>query len=175
MFLGSDPAVLHALTDSAMNIVRSSKKMYLPTTDWEPRFPSLTIDYNQAAARNSGLSRSDVGTSVLAYAGGIPIGTFYNGIDAQNIYVKCVDSQGKNIDNLQNVEVFGMIPNINGITSKETLSKLLSGAINKDDIIEKLTGTTPLRQIANNINVEYEDPVVMRYNGPRAGLRSSGL
>ena len=168
MFLGSDPAVLHALTDSAMNIVRSSKKMYLPTTDWEPRFPSLTIDYNQAAARNSGLSRSDVGTSVLAYAGGIPIGTFYNGIDAQNIYVKCVDSQGKNIDNLQNVEVFGMIPNINGITSKETLSKLLSGAINKDDIIEKLTGTTPLRQIANNINVEYEDPVVMRYNGQRA-------
>lgn len=168
MFRGSDPAVLHALTDSAMNIVRSSDKLYLPTTDWEPRFPSLVIDYNQSAARGSTLSRSDVGTSLLAYTGGIPIATFYDGIDAKNIYVKCVGSDGQNIDNLQNVEVFGMLPNINRLTSKETISRLTSGALTKDDIIRDLTETTPLRQIANGIDVEYEDPVVMRYNGQRS-------
>ena len=168
MFRGSDPAVLHALTDSAMEIVRHSDKLCLPTTDWEPRFPSLTIDYNQAAARSSGLSRSDVGTSLLAYTGGIPIGTFYDGINANNIYVKCVGPDGQNIDNLQNVEVFGLLPNLNRLTSKESINRLMTGALTKDDIIRDVTETTPLRQIAKGINVEYEDPVVMRYNGQRA-------
>lgn len=168
MFQGPDPEVLHHLTDSAMNIVRHNNMVYLPTTDWEPRFPALSIDYNQSTARNSGLSRSEVGTSILAYTGGIPIGTFYDGINPEQIYVKCVDQNGKNIDNLQNVEIFGMLPNITRITNKETINKIMTGSYDKEDLIEELTGTTQLRQIAKSINVEWEDPVVMRYNGQRA-------
>ena len=168
MFRGPDPEVLHNLTNQAMEIVKKSDKLYLPTTDWEPRVPVLTVDYNQAAARSSGLSRSNVGTSILAYTGGVPIGTFYDGIDAQNIYVKCTDADGTNIDDLQNVEVFGMIPNINRLTNQEFIGKILAGAMDKDDIIEEITGTTPLRQIVKSINVEWEDPVVTRYNGQRS-------
>ena len=168
MFRGPDPDVLHQLTDSAMAIVRASNKLYLPTTDWEPRCPVLTVDYNQSAARSSGLSRSEVGTSILAYTGGIPIGTFYDGIDAENIYIKCIDKDGRNIDDLQNVEVFGMMPNVNRLTNPEFVSKLMAGGYSMDDLIEELTGTTPLRQIVKSINVEWEDPTVMRYNGQRS-------
>jgi len=167
MFTGPDPEVLHQLTDSAMAIVNNSNMVYLPTTDWEPRFPALTIEYNQSSARNSGLSRSEVGTSVLAYTGGIPIATFYDGINPKKIYVKCVDENGENIDNLHNVEVFGKLPNISRIANKDYLAKLLSGAYDKDKLIEELTSTTQLRQIAK-INVDWEDPVVMRYNGQRS-------
>lgn len=168
MFRGPDPDVLHQLTDSAMAIVRASSQLYLPTTDWEPRVPVLTVDYNQSAARSSGLSRSEVGTSILAYTGGIPIGTFYDGIDAENIYIKCIDRDGRNIDDLQNVEVFGMMPNVNRLTNPELISKLMAGGYTMDDLIEELTGTTPLRQIVKSINVEWEDPTVMRYNGQRS-------
>ncbi len=168
MFRGPDPEILHQLTDSAMSIVRNSDKVYLATTDWEPRVPVLNIDYNQSAARTSGLSRSDVGTSILAYTGGIPIGTFYDGINEERIYVKSVDSNGDNIDNLQNVEVFGMIPNLSKLANKELITKVLTGTINKEYLIEEITGTTPLRQIVKNIDVKWEDPVVMRYNGQRS-------
>ena len=168
MFSGPDPEVLHQLTDSAMAIVRRSDKVYLATTDWEPRCPSLEVEYNQSAARNSGLSRSEVGTSILAYTGGIPIATFYDGIDPKKIYVKCVDENGENIDNLKNVEVFGMLPNISRVANKEYLTKVLTGVVKKEDLIEELTGTTQLRQIASDIHVGWEDPVVMRYNGQRS-------
>ena len=168
MFTGPDPDVLHQLTDSAMAVVRKSDKVYLPTTDWEPRCPKLSVDYNQSAARNSGLSRSEVGTSVLAYTGGIPIATFFEGINPKKVYVKCVDDDGENIDNLKNVEVFGLLPNISRVANKEYLMKVLTGSIKKEDVIEELTSTTQLRQITSDIRVEWEDPVVMRYNGQRA-------
>jgi multidrug efflux pump subunit AcrB len=168
MFTGPDPEVLHRLTDSAMAIVHKSDMVYLPTTDWEPRCPKLTVDYNQSAARNSGLSRNEVGTSVLAYTGGIPIATFFEGINPKKVYVKCVDEEGENIDNLKNVEVFGLLPNISRVANREYLTKLLTGVINKEDLIEELTSTTQLRQIASDIRVEWEDPIVMRYNGQRA-------
>ena len=168
MFRGPDPEVLHQLTDSAMNIVRQSNMVYLPTTDWEPRCPVLNVEYQQSAARSSGLSRSDVGTSVLAYTGGIPIGTFYDGINANKIYVKCVDHDGNNIDNLQDAEVFGLLPNLSKLTNQDLITKVLSGAYSKEDLIEEITGSTPLRQIVRSIDVGWEDPVVMRYNGQRA-------
>ena len=168
MFTGPDPEVLHQLTDSAMAAVRRSNMVYLPTTDWEPRCPKLTVEYNQSSARNSGLSRSEVATSVLAYTGGIPIATFFEGINPKKVYVKCVDEEGENIDNLKNVEVFGLLPNISRVANKEYLMKVLTGSISKDNVIEDLTGTTQLRQIASEIKVEWEDPIVMRYNGQRA-------
>ncbi len=166
-FHGPDPSVLHVLTDSALSIIRNSPSVYLPTTDWEPKVPVLNIKYDQSNARISGLSRSDVATSVMAYTGGIPIGTFYDGINRKSIYIKCTDEQGNNIDNLENVAVFGMLPNLNKVVNRSTLQQLLTGHLTKDQLIEKIIQTTPLRQVAKGIDVIWEEPVVMRYNGQR--------
>ena len=167
MFTGPDPAILHQLADSAMQIVRHSDKVFMATTDWEPRVPVLNVDYHQPSARTSGLSRSDVGTSILTYTGGIPIGTFYDGTNAENIYVRCIDAEGKNIDNLNNAEVYGLLPNFSRLTDRQLIEKLIYSGIDKEDIIEEMTHTTPLRQISNGIKVGWEDPVVLRHNGQR--------
>lgn len=168
MFRGPDPEVLHALSDSAMRIVKECDKVCLPTTDWEPRVPVLTIDYNQSAARGSGLSRSDIGMSLLAYNGGIPIGTFYDGIHPENIYIRCTDNEGNNIENLNNAEVFSMIPSISGLADEKNVQKFMAGQLTKEDLLEQVIKTTPLRQAVNSIDVQWEDPVVMRYNGQRS-------
>lgn len=166
-FHGPDPQVLHALTDSAMAIVRKSDKVYLPTTDWEPLVPTLVVDYNQAAARNSSISRADVSLSMLTYAGGIPIGQFYDGLNPENIYVKCVDSNGDEVENLNNINVFGTLPNIKGVFNQNTLMKVATGAMTMDDVMEAIGRTTPLSQVARGINIKWEEPVVVRYNGER--------
>lgn len=166
-FHGPDPSVLHRLTDSAKAIVEASDKVYLATSDWEPKVPVLSIDYDQASARNSGLSRGDVAMSMMTYTGGIPIGTFYDGIHPENIYVKCTDEKGENIDKIGDVRVFGLLPNIGQFTNRATLQKILMGNVKKDDIIENLIQTTPLKQVASKVDVKWEEPVVVRYNGQR--------
>ena len=166
-FSGPDPSVLHRLSDSAMAIIAASDKVYLPTSDWEPQVPVLSIDYDQPAARTTGLSRSDVATSVLAYTSGIPIATFYDGIHQESIMLKCTDAEGGDLDRIDNVPVFGMMPNINNLLTHATLQKILTGFIHRDDIIRMVTQTTPLKQVAKAVELKWEEPVVMRYNGQR--------
>ena len=166
-FNGPDPQVLHQLTDSAMAIVRNSDKVCLPTSDWEPQVPVLTVDYNQQAARTSGLSRGDVALSLMSYTDGIPVGTFYDGIHPENIYVKCRTDKGEEVENLDRVNVFGMMPNVGNVFDRSTVQKLMSGRLDKDDVIRQVTSTTPLSQVSKGIDIRWEEPVVVRYNGQR--------
>ena len=166
-FSGPDPAVLHQLTDSARAIVEASDKVYLATSDWEPKVPILSIAYDQASARNSGLTRSDVALSMMTYTGGVPIGTFYDGINPENIYVKCTDEDGNNVENLENARVFGLIPNVGQFLNRSTMQKLMTGTVTRDQIVENLIQTTPLKQVSHGIDIKWEEPVVVRYNGQR--------
>ena len=167
-FLGPDPAVLHRLADSARSIMEHSEAVRLITTDWEPQVPVLTIEYDQAAARALGLSRTDVSYSLLTACGGLPIGSFYEGIHRNTLYVKCLDENGNPIENLGNTQVFSTLPSLNGLLSEETFMKLRSGKLDKEELIAHLMGSTPLKQICKRIDLRWEDPVVPRYNGQRS-------
>lgn len=168
MFLGPDPAVLHSLVDSALTIMRTSDKVYLETTDWDPKIPILSIEYDQAAARALGLSRSDVSTSVLAATGGIPIESFYEGIYPNTIYIKCVDADGEAVEKLEDAQIFSTLPSFTGLLDEETFAKLRAGILDKDEIVERLMATTPLKQICKRIDIKWESPVIPRYNGQRS-------
>ena len=167
-FTGPDPAVLHALADSTRRIMEAAPEVALITTDWEPRIPVLNIDYDQSAARRMGLGRQDVATSMLSAAGGIPVGAFYDGIHKNTIYLKCTDAEGRPVDNLENVPIFPMMPNLTGLFDEELLVKLRSGVIDRGEVVESVLQTVPLKQVSRGVQVAWEDPVVPRYNGQRA-------
>ena len=168
LFTGPDPAVLHALADSTRRIMERTPEVCLITTDWEPAVPVLGIDYEQSAARRAGLSRQDISTSVLAAAGGIPVGTFYEGTHKQTIYLKCTEADGMPVENLENVPLFSMLPNLSGLLDRETLMELKSGRFDLNKAVETVLRTTPLKQVSRGVEVRWEDPVVPRYNGRRA-------
>ncbi len=167
-FTGPDPAVLHRLADSARRIMEQSPAVELITTDWEPRLPVLHVDYEQSAARRMGLSRQHVAVSMLSAAGGIPVGTFHEGIRKHTIYLKCTDTDGQPLDNLENVPVFSTLPAFSSLLSTENLLKLRTGNIDRSELIEQLMRTVPLNQISRGIEIRWEDPVVPRYNGQRS-------
>ena len=167
-FLGPDPAVLHRLADSARIIMERTPEVCLITTDWNPDVPVLTVEYDQPIARALGLSRNDVSISLLTATGGIPIGTFYDGIHKDNIYLKSVNEQGKPIEDLNNTQIFSQLPSFNGLMDKDFLVKLQSGNIDKNEIVETLIGSTPLKQVCKQIDVRWEPSVVPRYNGQRS-------
>ena len=167
-FLGPDPAVLHRLADSARISMERTPEVCLITTDWNPDVPVLTVEYDQPIARALGLSRNDVSISLLTATGGIPIGTFYDGIHKDNIYLKSVNEQGKPIEDLNNTQIFSQLPSFNGLIDKDFLVKLQSGNLDKNEIVETLIGSTPLKQVCKQIDVRWEPSVVPRYNGQRS-------
>ena len=167
-FIGPDPAVLHQLADSARMLMEQTPEVCSITTDWEPDVPVLNVEYDQSAARALGLSRNDVSMSLLTATGGIPIGSFYQGIHKDNIYIKCLDEKGQPIEDLNKTQVFSQFPPLGDLLNKELIMKLKTGALDKEDLVESLIGSTPLRQICKSIDVDWEAPVIPRYNGQRS-------
>lgn len=167
MFKGPDPDVLRDLTMQAQTIMDQCDDITLITSDWERKVPMLEVDYTQPIARSLGLSRQDVGISLLASTEGIPVETLYDGTTSQTILVKCVDSQGRPIEALETAPIFSMIPSLSSL-GMETLQGLMTGAISQQDVISDLLSTTPLSQTIEGIKLKWEDPVVIRHNGQRA-------
>lgn len=166
-FNGPDPAVLRSLVASAEDIMRQSDKIFLVNSDWEPKTPVLVVDYNQPLARNTGLSRQDVAMSLLSATGGIPVSRFYDGNYHRTVYLKSVDKNGKPIESLENIQVFGMMPSLN-MLNKQTIQGLMTGALSEEEMLEAALRTVPLSQASNGVKLEWEEPVVVRYNGQRA-------
>jgi len=161
-FLGSDPAVLHQLADTAMTIVRNKGIMAPVTSDWMPRYPTLHVDYNQPSARQKGITRSDVGLSLMSATDGLPVGVFYSGTEKSNIYVNITDGKGQPQANLDDATVFSMLPDINQLTNKEQLLNTL-----KDGKMPQLTNTAQIAEVSDGMRIEWEEPVIPHYDGKR--------
>lgn len=167
-FTGPDPAVLRTLADSARRILERSPEVCLVTSDWDPAVPVLEVDYDQAAARRAGLSRRDLSLSMLAAAGGIPVGTFYEGRHPKTIYLKCTGADGRAVDDLENVPLFRAVPSFGAVLDEETLRGLRTGSLDRTALVGGALRTTPLRQVGRGVGVRWEDPVVCRSDGRRA-------
>lgn len=166
-FSGPDPAVLRDLTGQALAIMNESGEVWMETTDWEPRVPVLNIGYDQPIARSIGLSRQDIGLSVMTATDGIPTGVFYEGSDSRSIRVRCVDRDGEPIESLQHTPVFGLTPSIGGI-DRQTIQGLMTGTVTEEDLLAAALGTVPLSQAADGVRIEWEEPLVIRHNGERS-------
>ena len=167
MFTGPDPAVLRELTEKAEQIMRDEPAITLVTNDWEPMTPTLMVDYYQPIARSVGLSRSDVGLSMLAATDGMPVGSFYEGVHAKPLYMKSVNSEGEKVEALDNIPVWSVLPSTAAL-NEESLKGLLMGTMSGEDLLAQSIGSIPLNQATQGISLKWEDPVVRRYNGQRA-------
>lgn len=150
-----------------MDIIAESQAVYMPTSNWPQKVPVLMIDYNQALARGLGLSRRDIGLSVMSATDGIPIAEFYDGIESKAITLKTVDKDGKPIESLENTPVFGLLPSLSSI-DRESIQGLLTGSVSEEEILESIMQTIPLSQASSGVYINWEEPVVIRSNGERA-------
>ena len=166
-FSGPDPAVLRSLTAQALAIMEESPSVFLARSNWEPKQPVLMVDYNQPVARNVGISRQDVGISLLSATDGIPTSVFYEDNHKQTIFLKSVDSRGNPIESLENASVFSMIPSL-AVLNKDMIAGLMTGSSSEEDIMDEILRTVPLSQVTDGIKLVWEDPLVIRYNGQRA-------
>lgn len=166
-FRGPDPAVLRNLAEQAVDIIHKDPKTLMVRSNWFPRVPALQIDYNQPKALRAGLSRRDIGLSLLTATYGLPMGTFYDGAEPKTITIRTVNQAGQPLDALDNAAIFSMLPSINKLDRK-TLEGLLTGAVTKEDIISSLLQSKPLSSVTDGVQLIWEEPIIMRTDGERS-------
>lgn len=166
-FQGPDPAVLRSLTDSVVDIMRRNPNTLMARSNWFPKVPSLHIQYDQSKALTAGLSRRDIGLSMMTTTYGIPIGSFYEGADCKSINVRTVDRDGQPIEGLEQAPVFGTLPSLSSI-NKQTIQGLMTGAVSPADVVSMVLHTTPLSGISEGIELVWEEPIIRRTNGERS-------
>lgn len=164
---GPDPAVLSQIGDTMRALMEKSGAVRIITRDLEPETPMINVQYDRSSALQSGVTRNDMSMSLLTANGGLPVSTFYNGIKPCQIYLKETDENGNDIADIYNVPVFTMLPDIMAVADKVTVNQLMAGKLDASDITERMMATVPLQQAVSDITVEWEYPVIPRYNGQR--------
>lgn len=167
MISGPDPAVLKDLCAQVEEVMRRDSTAVLVTNDWGPMTPALDVKYHQQIARVAGLSRQDVSLALLAATEGLPVGSYYEGEHDLPLYIKSVNRKGERPEHINNVPVWSLMPSLNGI-SMETVQELMSGMITEDELLSGLIGSRPLNQATNGVDMNWEVPLVRRYNGQRS-------
>jgi multidrug efflux pump subunit AcrB len=138
-FSGPDPKVLRELSEKAERIMEEEPIAVKVTNDWKNQVKVWNPRFSQAQSRITGINRSDVSNALACATDGLAIGVFRKADDILPIYLKTTVDSDKYVESLENTPVWGARPQ-----------------------------SIPLRQVISDIDIEFEDPVIKRYDRRRA-------
>ncbi|WP_372750908.1 efflux RND transporter permease subunit [Labilibaculum sp.] len=138
-FSGPDPQVLRDLSEKAEKIMIDEPTAIKVTNNWKNQVKVWNPHFSQAQSRLTGIQRSDVSNAMACATDGLPIGVFRKADDILPIYLKTTVEEDKYMESLENTPIWGA----------------------------RLT-SIPLRQVVSSIDIEFEDPLIKRYNRRRA-------
>jgi len=166
---GPDPAVLRDLSSQAQEIFRNNPYAdpYTIEDDWEPMGQALTAKYAQQSARRAGTTRSDVSNAILAATEGLPVGEYFEGQTRVGIVMKLRNNDGSRIENLEDIPVWSMMPNLSGV-DESTVQELMTGIKSVDELTNELVSPVPLSAVTQGVDLDWREQVVRRVNGQRA-------
>ncbi len=168
-FTGPDPAVLRDLSQQVQDIFRKNPYAdpYTVSDDWEPLGQAMVAKYNQASARRSGHTRSDVSNAILAATDGLPVGEYFEGETKIGINLKMRKSDGSRIEKLDEIPVWSTVPNVSGVNEK-TIQKLMSGGKSLTELQKEIVSPVPLNAVTDGVDLGWQERIVRRVNGQRA-------
>ncbi|MBI9063949.1 MAG: efflux RND transporter permease subunit [Marinilabiliaceae bacterium] len=167
-FSGPDPAILRQLSHQARQIMQNSPyaDTYTICDNWEPMGKTLYAQYNQTSASRTGTTRSDISNALLAATDGLPLGYLYEGETPVEIRLKTRNNDGTRIENLNDVPVWNLIPNINPI-DKDKITQLITGVTSLQDVTKEIVSSIPLSTVTHDVAMQWEESVVHRVDGKR--------
>jgi multidrug efflux pump subunit AcrB len=144
-FSGPDPKILRQLSAQAEGIFKNEPKIENVTNNWRNQSKKLSPKYAVNRAQKLGLSRNDMGNSILIATNGMPIGAFYEGETKMPIILKTNNDVANNIESLLSIPVWG----------------------------QRSQYSVPLNQIVDTVVLGWENMSVTRIDGQRA-IRAQG-
>ena len=137
----ADPAVLRELADQGIAILEASPYAREVRTNWRNRVRRMVPQYNQERGRWAGVDRADLASATKRSFDGVPVGLYREGDDLIPIVFR--DTQEGRATAASDLGRVQVLP---------TLS----------------TESVPLSQVTDGIAVEWEDPLIWRWNRRRA-------
>ncbi len=167
-FSGPDPAILRDLSKQAREVMAANPytDKYTIQDNWQPIGKALYAKYDQSAARRVGATRFDVSNAILAATDGLPIGYLHQGETKYAINLKTVNSNGSKIEDLNEMPVWNMIPNVFAV-DKSTVEGIVNGSKTVEDAAKEIINPVPLSAVTKGVDIEWEESIVRRSNGKR--------
>ena len=137
----ADPEVLRELAEQGMAILRATPMAKDVSTDWRQKVRRLVPEYNQERGRWAGVTRDELASATKRAYDGVPVGQYREGDDLIPIVIR--QPQAERQRAAVDLEVLQVIPNLS-------------------------TETVPLSQVTDGISMEWEDPLIWRWDRRRA-------
>jgi len=136
---GDDPAVLRRLAEEAKAIMRSDPNTKDVRDDWRQQVPVIRPLFAEAEARQAGVSRDDLASSLRAFTSGSVTGIYRDGDRLLPIVLRLPEDERSTVDELDNIQV-----------RSSTTGRMV-----------------PVNQVVGTMATEWEDPIIRRYDRRR--------
>lgn len=137
----ADPQVLRELAEQGMEILRATPMAKEIRSDMRQRTRKVVAEYNSDRGRWTGVNRVNIAEATRTAYDGMPVGLYREGDQLQPIVVRFEQPEREQVpDTIRNLQV------------RPSYS----------------TNTVPLDEVVDNIGMEWEDPIIVRWNRRRA-------
>ena len=140
VFTGPDPQILRDIADETLSIYHKEPVATSVTTNWRNKVKYVIPSYSVERAQKQGLTRNDMGNSILVATNGMPVGAFYEGDQQIPVILKTSNSVAGNMDGLLAIPVWG----------------------------QQSRSSVPLAQIIDTVKLDWNDQQIHRLNGIRS-------
>ncbi|MBN1346423.1 MAG: efflux RND transporter permease subunit [Phycisphaerae bacterium] len=137
----ADPNTLRALGEQAEAIVSASPEARIVRTNWRQRVKKMVAEYDQKRGRWTGVTRKDVADATRRAYDGLPVGTFREEDKMLPIILRNVEVERRDFAN--NIDIVQVRPSFS-------------------------SRSVPLTQVTSSVGVEWEDPIIWRFDRRRA-------
>jgi multidrug efflux pump subunit AcrB len=165
-FAGPDPEVLRTLSAKAEDIMRRSEYVdpYSVQNNWKPKGKAIVAEYSRKDALRAGIERGDIGNALQAATDGMTIGVINDQDRMVKVNLLVRNADGSRISDLGNIPVWSTM---NMHLSNEEMQGVLTGGESMSRLQDKVFRATPMRNVAHDMKLKWDEDIVLRNNGQR--------
>ena len=105
-FSGANPDVLRKLAAQAIEIAEAEPTAYAIRNNWREQVNIIRPQFDEAAARRSGLSKQTIDRTMLINFSGMPVGVYRDGSHLLPIVARAPDYERLNVDHINDLQVW---------------------------------------------------------------------
>ncbi|WP_305841694.1 efflux RND transporter permease subunit [Photobacterium leiognathi] len=137
--VGSDPTVLRGIASQVVDVMNADPGAFNIRHDWRERTKVIEPVFNESQARRYGITKKDVDELLQMAFSGLNIGLYREGTNLMPIVARLPEEERGDISTIEGMKIWS----------------------------PAIQGYIPLQQVVLDVNVRWEDPLVVRKNRKR--------
>lgn len=137
--VGPDPTVLRSLAQQSIDIMRADPGAFNVRHDWRERTKVLEPVFNESQARRYGITKEDVDDLLQMAFSGLSVGIYRDGTNLMPIVARLPEQERVDVSSIEGMKIWS----------------------------PAIQGYVPLQQVMLDVNIQWEDPLVVRKNRKR--------